>query len=73
MLFDNALMLLRERIGSRKFLLKQREVAEAFASGRDAFIIRPATVRNFATVAFHSIDNFEKSFSELQNDEKHVL
>ena len=30
-------MLLRKRMGSKKLLLKQKEVAEAFASGRDAF------------------------------------
>ena len=32
--FDNGLMLLRERMGSKKLLLKQREAAEAFASGK---------------------------------------
>ena len=32
--FDNALMFLRERMRSKKLLLKQREAAEAFVSGR---------------------------------------
>ena len=48
--FDNALMLLRERMRSKKLLLKQREVAEPSASGRVS-VFRPATVRTFATVA----------------------
>ena len=48
--FDNALVLLRERMGSKKLVLKQREAAEAFASGRVS-VFRPATVRTCATVA----------------------
>ena len=34
----SCLMLLRERMGSKKLLLKQKEIAEAFASGRDVFV-----------------------------------
>ena len=46
--FDNALMLLRERMGSKKLLLKQREVAEAFASGRDTVVSLPTSYgKNF--------------------------
>ena len=48
--FDNAVMLLRERMGSKKLLLKQREAVEAFMCGRVS-VFRPATVRTFATVA----------------------
>ena len=48
--FDNALMLLREGMRSKKLLLKQREVAEPSASGRVS-VFGPATVRTFATVA----------------------
>ena len=45
--FDNALMLLRERMGSKRLLLKQREAAEPFESGRVP-LFGPATVRTFA-------------------------
>ena len=48
--FNKALMLLRERMESKKLLLKQREAAEAFESGRVS-VFRPATVRTCATVA----------------------
>ena len=48
--FDNALMLLRERMGSKKLLLKQMEAVEAFASGRVS-VFGPATERTYATVA----------------------
>ena len=48
--FNKALMLLRERMGSKKLLLNQREAAEAFESGRVS-VFRPATVRTCATVA----------------------
>ena len=58
--FDKSL---KERTGSKKLLLKQREVEEVFASGRD---LRPAMVRTSAMVAFCSINIVEKSFSELQ-------
>ena len=50
--FDNGLMLLRERMGSKKLLLKQREAAETSASGRVS-VLGPATVRTFPTVAQH--------------------
>ena len=40
-------------MGSRKFLLKQKEVAEASLLGEiRSSVFRPATVRTFATVAF---------------------
>ena len=45
--FNKALILLRERMGSKKLLVKQRE---AFESGRVS-VFRPATVRTYATVA----------------------
>ena len=48
--FNKALILLRERMGSKKLLLKQREAAEAFESGRVS-VFRPTTVRTCATVA----------------------
>ena len=48
--FDNALMLLTERMGSKKLLLKQREAVEAFESGRVS-VFGPATVKTCATVA----------------------
>ena len=41
--FDKALILLTERMGSKKLVLKQREAAEAFESGRVS-VFRPATV-----------------------------
>ena len=54
-------------MGSKKLLLKQKEVAEAFTSWRDLFVSFPTT---FATDAFpqhfHSIDIAKKSSSELQ-------
>ena len=54
-------------MGSRKLLLKQKEVAEAFASWRDAFVSFPISYTStFATDAFHSIDTAKKSLSELQ-------
>ena len=69
-LFDNALMLLRERMGSKKLFLKERKVAEeAFASGRDTFVSLLTSYskkKTFAMVAFHSMDIVEKSFSEPQ-------
>ena len=48
--FNKALILLRERMGSKKLLLKQREAAEAFASGRVS-VFGPATVKTCAPVA----------------------
>ena len=48
--FDNAVVLLRERMGSKYLLLKQTEAAEAFASGKVS-VFGPATVKTFATVA----------------------
>ena len=48
--FNKVLILLRERMGSKKLLLKQREAAEAFTSGRVS-VFGPATVRTFAMVA----------------------
>ena len=42
---DKALMLQRERMGPKKLLLKQREVAEAFASGRDTFVAHSNQLR----------------------------
>ena len=41
-------------MGSRKLLLKQKEVAEAFASWKDAFVSFPIsyTTSTFATEAF---------------------
>ena len=64
--FNKALILLRERMGSKKLLLKQREAAEAFASGRVS-VFRPATVRSFATVAYFSRHRWcWEGFSELQ-------
>jgi len=40
-------------MGSRKLLLKQKEVAEAFTSGRDAFVSFPISYTStFAMDAF---------------------
>ena len=40
-------------MGSKKLLLKQKEVAEAFASGRDVFVSFPTSYSStFATDAF---------------------
>ena len=42
-------------MGSKKLLLKQKEVAEAFASGRDVFVSFPTSYvysSTFATDAF---------------------
>ena len=51
--FDNALIYAERKNGSRKFLLKQKEVAEASLLGEiHSSVFRPATVRTFATVAF---------------------
>ena len=56
-----------ERMGSRKFLLKQKEVAEAFASWRDALsVFRPAALALLPLMHFHTIDIAKKSLSELQ-------
>ena len=43
--FDNALVLLRERMESKKLVPKQRKVADTFASGRDrsTFISLPTS------------------------------
>ena len=41
--FDNVLMSLRERMGHKKLLLKQKEVAEVFTSGRDAIVSFPTS------------------------------
>ena len=59
------LMLPREKMGSRKLLLKQKEVAEAFASWRDAFVSF-TTSYTIALLHFHSMDIAKKSLSELQ-------
>ena len=46
---------------SKKLLLKQKEVAEAFASGRDVFVsFRPATVALLPRMHFQSIDIAKK-------------
>ena len=55
--FDKALIVSdvaeRKKMGSRKLLLKQNEVAEAFASWRDAFVSFPISYTStFATEAF---------------------
>ena len=54
--FDKALIMsdvVRERMGSKKLLLKQKEVAEAFASRRDVFVSFPTSYSStFATDAF---------------------
>ena len=52
-------------MGSRKLLLKQKEVAEAFASWRDVFVSFP-TSYTIALLHFHSMDIAKKSLSELQ-------
>ena len=44
MLFDKVAMLLKEK--NKKLLLKQREVAEAFASARDASVSFPTGYSN---------------------------
>ena len=51
-------MLLRERMGSKKLLVKQKGVAEAFASGRDAFVSFPIiySIAVLPRMHFHSID-----------------
>ena len=48
--FEKALMLLRERMQSKKLLLKQRGVPEAFVSGRDTFVSLPT---NYAKNCCH--------------------
>ena len=55
-------------MGSKKLLLKQKEVAEAFASWRDVFVSFPTSYSStLATDAFPlSIDIAKKSSSELQ-------
>ena len=51
--FDKALIMSDVAEGSTKLLLKQKEVAKAFASGRDAFISFPTSYSNiFAMDAF---------------------
>ena len=54
--FDKALIVsdvAERKMGSRKLLLKQKEVAEAFASWRDAFVSFPISYTStFATDAF---------------------
>ena len=52
-------------MGSRKLLLKQKEVAEAFASWRDVFVSF-TTSYTIALLHFHSMDIAKKSLSELQ-------
>ena len=53
MTFDKALIMsdvAEERMGYKNLLLKQKGVAEAFASGRDAFVSFPTSCsRTFAT------------------------
>ena len=55
-------------MGSKKLLLKQKGVAEVFASGRDAFVSSPIiySIAVLPRMHFHSIDIAKKSFSELQ-------
>ena len=54
-------------MGSRKLLLKQKEVAEAFASWRDAFVSFPISYTStFAPKAFPQHRIATKSLSELQ-------
>ena len=63
-------------MGSRKFLLKQKEVAEASLLGEiHSSVFRPATVRTFATVAFpqHIVEKSSLSCSYGLNGEKQVL
>ena len=51
--FDKALIVSDVAERSRKLLLKQKEVAEAFASWRDAFVSFPISYTStFATEAF---------------------
>ena len=60
-------MLLRERMGSKKLLLKQKKVAEAFLlEEMHLSVLRPATVALLPRMHFHSIDIAKKSLSELQ-------
>ena len=47
--FEKALMLLRERMQSKKLLLKQR-LPEAFVSGRDTFV---SLLTNYAKNSCH--------------------
>ena len=57
--FDKALMGLRERMGSMKLLLKQREIVEAFTSVRDAFVSLLGSYSN-------AFPHHRYCFSELQ-------
>ena len=62
-------------MGSNKFLLKQKEVAEAFTSGRDA-LFQPATVALLPQMHFHSIDMLRRVCLSCRygwNGEKHVI
>ena len=77
--FDKVVMLLRERMGSKKLLLKQRKwVVEVFTSGRDAFVSFPTSYsKNFChgcvSTAKKSLRRVSLSCRYGLNGEKHVL
>ena len=51
---DNPLDVASRRMGYERLFPKQREAVEAFISGRDSCVYRPATERASVMVAFPS-------------------